>query len=318
METAVRTSEKKLQIKIKKTGKRMYKMRYYYLLILPTIVFFVIFHYVPMYGVTLAFKDFRFLDGILKSPWVGFEHFERLFGSKYFYQVLRNTIIISSYKLIFGFPAPIILALLLNEIRHSKFKRTIQTISYLPHFISWVVLAGIIMELLSPARGAVNYIRTLFGKEPIYFLAEPKYFRSILVITHIWQSVGWGTIIYLAAIAGIDQEQYEAAYIDGASRYQLVKYITLPSIRSVISVVFILNLGRILNAGFDQIFNLYNAQVYRVGDIIDTYVYRIGLIDMQYSFSTAVGLFKNVVGLILVLTSNFIIRRLGDGEHGLW
>jgi len=287
-------------------------------LLIPVLAYFVIFHYIPMYGVVLAFKDYNMRLGILKSPWVGLEYFQRIIGSKIFWEVTANTLIISFLKLLFNFPAPIILALLLNEIPGRRFKRTVQTISYFPHFISWVVLAGMIIEILSPARGIINYFITLLGGTPVYFLAEPSMFRSIIVITAIWQSVGWGTIIYLAAISGIDAEQYEAAYIDGANRFHLIRSITLPSILPVISIVFILNLGSILSAGFDQIFNLYNPMVYKTGDIIDTYVYRIGFVNMDYSFSTAVGLFKNIIGFALVMTTNLIVRRFNDGENALW
>lgn len=296
----------------------MYKHRYYYLVLLPVLLYFILFHYMPMYGVTLAFKQFNMRMGILKSPWVGFDYFIRLFDSKKFWEVSINTLIISSLKLVFNFPAPIILAVLINEIGNVRFKKFVQTVSYLPHFLSWVVLSGIIIELLSPSRGAVNYILTLFGGEPVYFLTQPSMFRQIIVITAMWQTVGWGTIIYLAAISGIDLNQYEAAYIDGANRFQIIRRIIMPSILPVISIVFILNLGGILNAGFDQIFNLYNPMVYKTGDIIDTYVYRVGLVDMEYSFSTAVNLFKNVIGMVLVLITNFIVKRIGDGENALW
>ncbi len=304
--------------KLNKTALLMYKHRYYYLLLIPVIVYFVLFHYIPMYGVSLAFRQFNMRLGILKSPWVGFVYFERLFDSRKFWEVSVNTLIISSLKLIFNFPAPIVLAVLINEIGNLKFKKFVQTVSYLPHFLSWVVLAGIIIELLSPSRGVVNYIITVFGGEPVYFLTQPSMFRGILVITAMWQNAGWGTIIYLAAISGIDYNQFEAAYIDGANRFQIVKRIVIPSILPVISIVFILNLGRILNAGFDQVFNLYNPMVYKTGDIIDTYVYRVGLVDMEYSLSTAVNLFKNLIGLMLVLFTNFIIRKAGDGENALW
>jgi putative aldouronate transport system permease protein len=271
-----------------------------------------------MYGIVIAFKNYTFAEGILGSKWVGFANFKRLFSSPLFYNILKNTLNISIQRIIFGFPAPIILALLINELQHLKFKRIVQTVSYLPHFISWVILAGIIKELLSPTRGAINGLRVILGKEPIHFLAEPAYFVGVLIISGIWQSVGWGTIVYLAAIAGIDMEQFDSAYIDGANRFQMIWYITLPSIKSVILVLFILGLGGILNSGFDQIFNLYNAMVYSVADVIDTYVYRIGLINMEYSFSTAVGLFKNVIGFILVISSNYIVRKLSGGEQGIW
>jgi putative aldouronate transport system permease protein len=296
----------------------LYKHRYYYLLLIPVIAGFILFNYIPMYGVTLAFKDYNMRLGILASPWAGFKYFDRLFASKIFWEVTRNTIIISVLKIIFNFPAPIMLALMLNEIPALRFKKFVQTVSYFPHFISWVVLSGIIIELLSPARGVINYLITLFGGETVYFLAEPSKFRGIIIISDMWKTVGWGTIIYLAAMAGVDMEQYEAAFIDGASRFQIIKSITLPSILPVISIVFILNLGGILNAGFDQIFNLYNPTVYKTGDIIDTYVYRVGFINMDYSFSTAVNLFKNLIGLFLVVSSNAFIRRFNDGENALW
>jgi putative aldouronate transport system permease protein len=213
---------------------------------------------------------------------------------------------------------PIILAILINEISHNKFKKFVQTISYLPHFLSWVVLGGIVIELLSPSRGVVNYFLALLGFEPIYFITEPSLFRGILIVTGIWATVGWGTIIYLAAITGIDRTQYEAAYIDGANRFQIISQIIIPSVMPVISIVFILGLGKLMNAGFDQVFNLYNPMVYSTGDIIDTYVYRVGLGQMQYSFSTAVNLFKNVIGLVLIIGVNMFIRKFGSKENALW
>jgi putative aldouronate transport system permease protein len=300
----------------KSFGRRVLKMRWYYLLLLPVLLNMALFHYKPMYGIVIAFKDYMILDGILGSPWVGFAHFQRLFSSMLFYRVLSNTFIISVLRIVFGFPAPILLALLLNELRGLQFKRVVQTISYLPHFISWVVLGGIIQEVLSPSRGVVNYFITLFGGKAIYFLTEPSYFRAILVSTGIWQSVGWGSIVYLAAITSIDVQQYEAAYIDGATRFQQARFITLPSLMPVVTVIFLLNLSSILNAGFDQVFNLYNGMVMSVGDIIDTYVYRVGLLGFEYSFATAVGLFKNVIGFLLVIGVNAITGRYSD--YGLW
>ena len=294
-------------------ARRMYP---YYILLIPVLLYFLLFHYKAMYGVVIAFKDYRVLDGIMGSPWAGLKYFKRLFGSIVFYRVLGNTIIISLLRMAFGFPAPIVLALLLNEIRHMMFKRVVQTISYLPHFISWVVLGGIIRELLSPSRGAVNFLISLLGGKPIYFLASNEYFRAVLISTGIWQSVGWGSIVYLAAIAGISPELYQAARIDGANRLQQVVHITLPSIMPVMTIIFLLSLSRILNAGFDQIFNLYNPLVYKTADIIDTYVYRVGLINYEYSFATAVGLFKNVIGFALVIIVNFVTDRFSD--YGLW
>ncbi|WP_240762371.1 ABC transporter permease [Paenibacillus thalictri] len=296
----------------------MWKHRYYFLLLMPALIYFVLFHYVPMAGVVLAFKNYSIAKGIFGSEWAGLEHFRRLFDSASFYEILSNTIRISLYRLIFVFIAPVVFALLLNEIRGTGIKRTVQTISYLPHFISWVVLGGIIQELLSPTRGVVNYVIKLLGGEPVYFLADPNYFRGVLIVTDIWQSVGWGSIIYLSAIAGINPDQYESASIDGASRWDMIGKITLPSILPTIVIMFIFQLGGIMNAGFDQIFNLYNPSVYKVADIIDTYVYRIGLVKMEYDYTTAVGLFKNTVGFILVVLANLVTSRVRGGEYKLW
>jgi len=300
----------KLQIK------RAIKMRHFYLFLLPTIAYFIIFHYIPMYGITLAFKDYKIMLGIGRSPWVGFQNFERLFQSVFFSRVLKNTVIISLLRLLAGFPMPIMLALFLNEVYNVKVKKVFQTVSYLPYFMSWVVLAGMIRELLSLQRGAVNYIITLFGGEPIAFLVRSDMFRGVLIATGIWQGVGWGSIIYLAAISAIPQDQYESAYIDGASRFKQIVFITIPHLVPVMVILFILNLGGILSAGFDQIFNLYSAQVYDVSDIIDTYVYRVGLVDMKYSFSTAASFFKNIIGFLLVLGTNFVAKRISN--YGLW
>ncbi len=292
------------------------KYGYYYLMLLPALLGFLIFNYFPMYGIMMAFKDFRFLDGLWASPWVGMKHFNTFFDSYYFWRVLRNTLVISILKLVFGFPAPIILALLFNELYHQKFKKMAQTLSYLPHFMSWVILAGIFTELLSPNRGVINYILSLFEIQPIYFLASSTHFLGILVATYVWQSVGWSTVIFLAAIAGINQESYEAATIDGANRFQQMASITITALLPVITIVFIINLGGILSAGFDQVFNLYNPAVYNVADIIDTYVYRIGLQQANYSFGAAVGLFQNVIGLILVLGANMLVKRFNN--YGIW
>ena len=296
----------------------MWKNRYYYLLLLPALLFFLLFKYVPMAGVVLAFKDYSFQGGIFGSEWVGFEHFKRLFSSASFYEILRNTLIIIIYKLIFCFPVAIIFALLLNEIKNMKFKKMIQTISYLPYFISWVVLGTIIMELLSPSQGVVNYLLGLIGIAPIHFLADTRYFRGVLVVTDIWKNVGWDSIIYLSAIAGVDVSQYESASIDGANRWNKAIRITLPSIMPTIVTMFILRMGNIMEGSFDQVFNLYNEIVYSVADTIDTYVYRVGLTDMQYDYTTAVGLFKNVIGFTLVILSNYIVGRIGEGENKLW
>ncbi len=295
------------------------KYRFSYILLLPGLIYFIVFAYIPMMGIFIAFKDVSPFDGIagmISSEWVGLKHFERFFNSALFGTILGNTIIISLLKIVWGFPAPIILALLFNEIRNKYFKKSIQTISYLPHFISMVIFAGIIQDLLSTNGGAINEIVKLFGGEPIYFLGDPKYFRSILVVSDIWKSIGWGSIIYLAAITGIDQEQYEAAEIDGASRFRQTLHITLPSITGTIVIMLILRVGTILSAGFDQVYMLYSPAVYEVGDIIDTYVYREGIELANYSYSTAVGLFKSIVGAIMVIATNSIAKKLG--HQGVW
>lgn len=277
----------------------------------------LVFNYGPMYGLQIAFKDYRILDGIWGSPWVGWKHFERFFTSPVTLRVLRNTIEISMLRLLCGFPIPIILALMINEMKDGVFKRVTQSISYLPHFLSWVVIAAIFFFVLSPSNGIVNRIIVALGGKSIYFMNDPKWFRVVLIVSSIWQSVGWGSIIYLAALSNVDPALHEAAMVDGASRLQRIWYINVPSIMPVITISLILSMGGIMNAGFDQIFNMYSPRVYDVSDIIDTYVYRAGLVSMEYGFSTAVGLFKSLVGLIMVLTVNSIARRIGQGGT-LW
>jgi len=299
---------------------KIWKYRHRYLMILPMFLLILVFNYFPLYGITLAFKKYRMIDGIFGSPWCGTYQFQKLFKTASFWTVLKNTVEISGLRILFGFPAPIIFALLLNEVRNRKYQRVVQTISYLPHFMSWVVLSGIFMQLFS-TTGVFNTVIKLFGGEPIMFLTSKALFRPILIATGVWQGVGWSSVIYLASIAGIDPQIYEAATIDGANRYHMMRYITLPSIYPVISMLFILQMGGILNAGFDQIFNLYNPMVYDVADILDTYVYRRGFgvdsgLTADYSFSTAVGLFKNLVGFGLVMLTNFVSKKLTD--TGIW
>ncbi len=302
----------------KKYWLNAWKNRWFYLFVLPAVVVLFLFAYKPMYGVIIAFKDFKIRKGIWGSSWVGMANFRRMFTYANFWQLMRNTIYISLLKIFIDTFAVILLALLFNELRHARFKRVVQSVSYLPHFISWVILGGIVRELFSPTRGIINDLVKLFGGKPIYFMANPDYFVGLLITTNLWKGIGWGTIIYLAAISAIDQEQFESAVIDGASRFQQARYITIPCIMPTIVTLLILNLGSVMNAGFDQIFNLYNEQVYSVADIIDTYVYRIGLMDWQYSYSTAINLFKNVIGIIMVLGTNRIIKILSKGEQGIW
>ncbi|MCZ8511716.1 ABC transporter permease subunit [Paenibacillus filicis] len=287
------------------------RYKYCYLLLLPGIVYFLLFHYVPMLGMLIAFKDYKITKGILGSEWAGFKWFELLFAAEDFWLALKNTILISFYKLIFGFPVPIVLALLLNEVLKPSMKRIIQTIVYFPHFVSWVILGGIMFTLFSSSTGLLS----LFGLHTSP-LTQPETFRSVLVASDIWKEAGWGTVIYMAAISGINPELYEAARMDGANRFDAMRYVTIPSIRTTIYILLILKTGHILNAGFDQVFVLYNALVYQVADILDTYVYRVGISVGRFSLAAAAGLFKSVVGLMLVLATNWIIRRLGG--LGLW
>ncbi|QTE69753.1 sugar ABC transporter permease [Clostridiales bacterium] len=285
---------------------------------IPVVLYFFVFKYIPMGGIVIAFKNFKISQGIFGSEWCGFDQFQKLFRTPTFSRSVTNTLAISGLKLLICFPAPIILALLMNEVTHLRFKKTVQTISYLPHFLSWVVLAGMFQQLLSPNNGAVNAVlRDVFGvKESIYFLGSNTYFRGTLIGTDLWKNVGWSSILYLATISGIDPTLYEAATVDGATRWQCTRYITLPSLVSTIVIMLILSVGSIMDAGFDQVFNLYNSAVYKTGDIIDTYVYRYGLGEMKYSFATAVGLFKNVIAFVLVLGTNLVARRI-SGE-GIW
>lgn len=285
-------------------------------MLLPVLVYFFIFHYGPMWGMLIAFKDFYPLRGFFGSPWVGFKHFGDLFSGLYFFPVLRNTLIISFLKLIFGFPAPIILAVMLNEVRHMYFKRTIQTISYLPHFISWVVLAGLVIEILSPSRGPVNWLLQVLGIKPVFFVASKPWFRPVLVLSSIWREIGWQSIIFLAAISNIDPELYDVADIDGAGRLRKIFSITIPAIFPVIVILFIFATGRIINDDFEQILNLLNPLVMEVGDVIMTYTFREGIQKLNYSYASAVGFFKNGVSLLLVLTANSIARRMTG--HSVW
>ena len=291
----------------------------YYLLLLPGLLYLIIFHYIPMFGIIISFKDyqpFMGVKGMFTSEWVGLKHFQKFFNSYYFWDILGNTLSISLLKFIFGFPAPIIFALLLNEVRNKKFMKTVQAISYLPHFLSWVVVSGLLVTLLSTDNGLINIIREAFGKESIMFLGDPRYFRQVLVVSDIWKGIGWGSIVYLAAISGVDQEMYEAEYIDGANRWRRIWHITLPSISHIVVIMLIFSVGGLLNAGFEQIFLLYSPSVYSVADIIDTFVYREGLQSNNYSYATAVGLFKSPVSMFLLLLTNFIANRLD--QEGIW
>ena len=301
---------------VKGLTKYLWKHKYMYLMLVPAIVYYVIFCYVPMYGASIAFKDFNPMQGIMKSPWVGFDVFEQLFGMSKFYSVFWNTIRISLIRLIFGFPFPIIVALMLNELRWNRVKRVIQTAIYIPNFISWVVLGGIMTSLLSMDSGIVNGIIKMLGFQPIGFLTDERYFVPTMVVSMIWKTFGWNTIIYLAAMTGIDPQLYEAATVDGANRWQRLLHITLPCIRSTIIVVLITRIGSLMQAGFEQIFVLYHPGVYGTADIIDTYVYRMGLQEGKFELASAVGLFKSGVNFILVVIANKTARMMG--EEGIY
>jgi putative aldouronate transport system permease protein len=288
------------------------------LMFLPGFAFVLLFNYGPIYGVQIAFKDYNISKGIWGSEWVGLKHFISFFTVPDNLRLLKNTIVISVLKLVFSFPMPIILAIMINEIGNRSFKRVVQTISYLPHFISWVIIAGIVTAVLSPSTGVVNVIIKALGGRPIYFMTNSTWFRPVLVISNIWKEIGWSSVIYLAALSGVDPQLYEAAMIDGSTRMQRVRHITLPSILSVVAIILILSMANILNAGFDQVFNMYNPSVYGVSDIIDTYVYRVGLGQMQFSFTTAMGLFKSLVGLVMVVIVNAATAGLGQSEYGLF
>ncbi|WP_364147255.1 ABC transporter permease [Paenibacillus sp. LPE1-1-1.1] len=285
-----------------------------YVMILPGIIYYLVFKYLPLAGSVIAFQDYQIFKGMLSSSWVGLDNFKFIFTYEDFYLVLRNTATIALYQLVFGFPAPIILALLFNEVRLMLAKRVMQSLFYLPHFLSWVVVGGIVFELLS-SQGVINMMRGWFGQETILFMQEQRYFRAIVVISGIWKDVGWGTIIYLAAIAGINPSLYEAAVMDGANRWKQTIHITLPTMFPTILVLFLLNIGNFLELGFDQIYNLLTPMTYSVGDIIETYVYRAGVLQGQYSVTTAIGLFQSVIGFVLLWIFNRMARKT---EQGLW
>lgn len=295
-------------------GKRLkynFKMHWFiYLLVLPGIIHTLVFRIAPIYGISVAFQHYRISLGILGSPWVGFDNFKTLFTDVYFFKVLWNTVILNVYSIIFGTFVTILIALMLNEIKHKFVKNSLQTFIYFPNFISWVVFAGILSAMLSPADGTVNVILNAFGLESVYFLASNQWFRLIVVASGILKTAGFGTIIYLASIAGINPEMYESAIIDGAHRGQLIWHITLPRIKPTIAVLLILSVSNIFGSNFEQIYNLYNPMVYNTGDVLSTYMYRTGLLEGKFEISTALGLIFSVVGLAIVLLTNRIVNKM--------
>jgi putative aldouronate transport system permease protein len=289
--------------------------RYIYLMLLPVLAYDIVFHYGPMYGLQIAFKDYGLRDGIWGSPWIGFDHFENFFGNYYFWRLMRNTLLINIYELLFAFPASIVLALLLNEIRIGLFKRMVQTISYLPHFISIVVVVGMMVDFFA-RDGLVNSVLRMLGLEPIAFLQEPGWFRFMYVSSGIWQGIGWGSIIYLAAMANIDPALYDAARMDGAGRWKQTLHITIPGIMPTIVILLILNMGSMLSVGSEKIILMYNPMTYETADVISTYVYRKGILGADFGYSAAVGLFNSIISFILITLANTVSKRVS--EHKLW
>lgn len=309
MSRGKRTTEKSL-------GERVRQYRALLLMLVPGFLLILIFNYIPMVGVGVAFIDIR-LNDIWHSPFVGLKYFRKILVDHTFLLALKNSLIISVMKMVFGFPMPILFAICLNEVKNLRYKKLVQTVSYLPHFISWVIMASIFQQLFS-LDGPINAMIAALGGTPVYFMTSSRYFRWILVVTDIWKSFGWSSIIYFAALCGINPELYEAAELDGANRCQKAWYISIPSIAGTIVVLLVLNLQGILSAGFDQIFNMYSVSVYDVADIIDTYVYRKGIQGSEFSYSTAIGLFNSVVSVVLMVIANKIANIVSHGEMGLW
>ena len=301
-----------LAMRFRRLVRALWKHRWMYVLLAPPILYYIIFRYIPIYNAQIAFKDFFALKGVEGSPWVGFQHFEAFFKSFYFSELIVNTVIFSTAKLVLGLPIAIILALAIHESRFLFFRSLVQTVTYLPHFLSWVIMLGLLMALLSPSSGMINDVIKAMGGQPIPFLTSPAWFRQVVVLSDIWKETGWSTILYLAALLGINPDLYEAAAVDGASRWRRIWHISLPGIIPVVVLVTLLRLGNILDGGFSQIWILYSVPVYNVGDIIDTWVYRSGVLDFQFSLATAVGLFKGAIGLVLILVANQIAKRVAQ------
>lgn len=290
--------------------------KYVYIMLLPVVAYYILFYYVPMYGLQIAFKDYAPGLGIFHSPWVGFKHFLDFFSSYYFWRILRNTLLISSYDLLFSFPASIILALLLNELRSKFLKRAVQTITYMPHFMSIVVISGMLVDFLARDGLINNILSSWFGFTPLTFLQEAGWFRSVYVSSNIWQNIGWGSIIYLSAMSGIDPSLYEASKVDGANRWQQAFAITLPGIMSTIVILLILQIGNFMTLGADKILLLYNPTTYETADVIGTFVYRKGILESNFSYSSAVGLFNSLINFTLLVLANTLSRRTSDNK--LW
>jgi putative aldouronate transport system permease protein len=289
-----------------------------YVLISPVLAYFIIFEYIPMYGVQIAFKNFVATKGIWGSSWVGTRHFERFFDSYFFWRLIINTLGVSLYQLVVGFPVPIILALMINEVKQSRvfFKKVVQTVTYAPHFLSTVVLVGIVVMFLAPETGMINKLIVLFGGQPISFITEPAWFKTIYVGSGVWQQMGWSSIIYLAALAGIDPQLHESAKVDGATRLQRIWHVNLPGIMPTIIILLILNMGSIMGVGFEKVFLMQNDLNLESSEVISTYVYKSGIIQAQYSFSAAIGLFNSIINFTLLILVNFAAKRLN--QTSLW
>lgn len=304
-----------LSKKLKKCKTEIRNNKWLYLMFVPVFVWYLLFAYFPMGGMVIAFQKYNIVKGMFASKWVGWQNFQTLFQDPYFFRLFRNTLLMNVYGILFGFPLPIVLAIAFNEIRRKKLKKITQTISYLPYFISSVVVMSMVIQFVS-VDGLINSLRGLFGLEGIHFLQVPKYFRTIFISTGIWQGTGFGAIIYMAALAGISQDQYEAATVDGAGKLQKMLYITLPGLAPTIVVMLLINLGSILNVGHERIILLYNPAIYETADVFNSYIYREGILNHRYSYTQALSMFQNVVGFILVYTANKITRKL-DGTT-LW
>lgn len=297
---------------MRRAGRGFQQLRREYqilLFVLPGLLFYIIFHYVPLYGILVAFKDFRITRGIMGSNWAGLKYFRQIFATPDFWNVIENTLLISTYKIVFAFPVPIALAILLNELRSKRFKRVTQSVIYLPHLISWTVIGGLVFDILS-ANGMVNGIRQWLGMDVHYYLADKSFFRPLVVMTSIWKGAGWGTIIYTSTLSGINPELYEAAAIDGANWLQRVWRITLPELMNVVIVMLILEVGSMLSAGFDQVFVLYNPAVYKTGDILDTFIFRMGVTNARFSYAAAAGVIKSIVSALMLFTADQVSKKV--------
>lgn len=302
-----------MQSRLKRAWRRS---RYLWLLFLPCLLYYAVFKYAPMFGLVITFKNYNVFKGIWASDWVGFKYYRMFFENPDFWVLMKNTVLLGVYKLVFGFPAPIILALLLNEVRNAVLKKWVQTVSYLPHFISNVIVASMVIMFLSPNGGIVNELITSLGFKPVNFMMEPGWFRPVYVLSEIWQHIGWETIIFLAALTAVDPQLYEAASIDGANRWRKLWHVTLPGIAPTIMIILILDIGKVLEIGFEKVFLMYNPAIYDTADIISTYVYRVGMEQGNFSYASSIDLFMGVISFIFIFTANFISRRLGGTS--LW